>query len=104
MKVFPKTPDLADITGKNQDISTRQSHSTPLKVEVATIVYFHFNLLVCRDIYLSENAGQNPENDDKLMVASLMGGLSLTYSEVGVCHALSYIKSTLACTIKHTDL
>ena len=24
------------------------------------------------------------------MVASLMGGLSLTYSEVGVCHALSY--------------
>ena len=29
-------------------------------------------------------------NDDKLMVASLMGGLSLTYSEVGVCHALSY--------------
>jgi 3-deoxy-alpha-D-manno-octulosonate 8-oxidase len=24
------------------------------------------------------------------MVASLMGGLSLTYSEVGICHALSY--------------
>jgi 3-deoxy-alpha-D-manno-octulosonate 8-oxidase len=24
------------------------------------------------------------------MVASYMGGLSLTYSEVGVCHALSY--------------
>lgn len=47
-------------------------------------------LKLCRDIYLSENAGQNPENDDKLMVASLMGGLSLTYSEVGVCHALSY--------------
>src|SRR6202035_2823887 len=35
-------------------------------------------------------AGQNPQNDDKLMVASLMGGLSLTYSEVGICHALSY--------------
>lgn len=45
---------------------------------------------LCRDIYLGENAGQTPENDDKLMVASLMGGLSLTYSEVGVCHALSY--------------
>jgi 3-deoxy-alpha-D-manno-octulosonate 8-oxidase len=45
---------------------------------------------LCRDIYLGEDAGQTPENDDKLMVASLMGGLSLTYSEVGVCHALSY--------------
>ena len=45
---------------------------------------------LCREIYLGENSGQTPENDDKLMVASLMGGLSLTYSEVGVCHALSY--------------
>ena len=47
-------------------------------------------LKLCREIYLGENAGQTPENDDKLMVASMMGGLSLTYSEVGVCHALSY--------------
>ena len=47
-------------------------------------------LKLCQDIYLGENAGHTPENDDKLMVASLMGGLSLTYSEVGVCHALSY--------------
>lgn len=47
-------------------------------------------LKLCRDIYLGENSGQTPENDDKLMVASLMGGLSLTYSEVGACHALSY--------------
>jgi 3-deoxy-alpha-D-manno-octulosonate 8-oxidase len=45
---------------------------------------------LCRDVYLGDEAGQTPENDDKLMVASLMGGLSLTYSEVGVCHALSY--------------
>ena len=47
-------------------------------------------LKLCQEIYVGENAGQTPENDDKLMVASLMGGLSLTYSEVGVCHALSY--------------
>ena len=47
-------------------------------------------LKLCRDIYLNEHAGQTPENDDKLMVASIMGGLSLTYSEVGACHALSY--------------
>lgn len=55
-----------------------------------SMAYGEQSLKLCRDIYLSENAGQNPENDDKLMVASLMGGLSLTYSEVGVCHALSY--------------
>jgi 3-deoxy-alpha-D-manno-octulosonate 8-oxidase len=45
---------------------------------------------LCREIYLGEHSGQTAENDEKLMVASLMGGLSLTYSEVGVCHALSY--------------
>ncbi len=47
-------------------------------------------LKLCREIYLGATAGQTPDNDDKLMVASMMGGLSLTYSEVGVCHALSY--------------
>lgn len=47
-------------------------------------------LSLCRDVFLNENSGRSPENDDKLMVASLMGGLSLSYSEVGVCHALSY--------------
>ncbi len=45
---------------------------------------------LCREVFLGENAGQNPENDEKLMIASLFGGLSLTYSEVGACHALSY--------------
>ena len=45
-------------------------------------------LKLCREIYLGH--GQTPENDDKLMIASMMGGLSLTYSEVGICHALSY--------------
>jgi 3-deoxy-alpha-D-manno-octulosonate 8-oxidase len=52
--------------------------------------YAEQSLKLCREIYLGEHAGKTPENDDKLMVASLMGGLSLTYSEVGVCHALSY--------------
>jgi 3-deoxy-alpha-D-manno-octulosonate 8-oxidase len=52
--------------------------------------YAEQSLKLCEEIFLGENAGQSPENDDKLMVASLMGGLSLTYSEVGVCHALSY--------------
>lgn len=52
--------------------------------------YAEQSLKLCRAIYLGDDAGQTAANDDKLMVASLMGGLSLTYSEVGVCHALSY--------------
>ncbi len=52
--------------------------------------YAEQSLKLCRDIFLGEDAGQTVENDEKLMIASLMGGLSLTYSEVGVCHALSY--------------
>ncbi len=52
--------------------------------------YAEQSLKLCREIYLGNDAGQTAENNDKLMVASLMGGLSLTYSEVGVCHALSY--------------
>lgn len=55
-----------------------------------SIAYGEQSKKLCREIYLSDKAGQSPENDDKLMVASIMGGLSLTYSEVGVCHALSY--------------
>ncbi|MFN5183199.1 MAG: iron-containing alcohol dehydrogenase family protein [Bacteroidota bacterium] len=47
-------------------------------------------LKLCYDVFLNEGSGRSAENDDKLMVASLMGGLSLSYSEVGVCHALSY--------------
>ncbi len=45
---------------------------------------------LCREVFLGPESGQNPDNDEKLMVASLFGGLSLSYSEVGVCHALSY--------------
>ncbi len=52
--------------------------------------YGYKSLDLCREVFLGENGGQNPENDQKLMVASYMGGLSLTYSEVGICHALSY--------------
>jgi 3-deoxy-alpha-D-manno-octulosonate 8-oxidase len=45
---------------------------------------------LCYDVFLRDGCGQTAENNEKLMVASLFGGLSLTYSEVGVCHALSY--------------
>ncbi len=44
---------------------------------------------MCREVYLKLDR-KDPKSDELLMVASYMGGLSLTYSEVGVCHALSY--------------
>lgn len=46
-------------------------------------------LEMCRHVYLKLDR-TDPKSDELLMVASYMGGLSLTYSEVGVCHALSY--------------
>jgi 3-deoxy-alpha-D-manno-octulosonate 8-oxidase len=52
--------------------------------------YAEQSLKLTREIYIGEKSRRTAENDDKLMVASMMGGLSLTYSEVGVCHALSY--------------
>jgi 3-deoxy-alpha-D-manno-octulosonate 8-oxidase len=55
-----------------------------------SLAYGDQALKLCREVYLNEKSGQGAENDDILMVASLMGGLSLTYSEVGVCHAISY--------------
>lgn len=52
------------------------------------------SLRLCRDIFLS-NDSRSPENEEKLMIASLLGGLSLTYSEVGACHAISYGLATV---------
>jgi 3-deoxy-alpha-D-manno-octulosonate 8-oxidase len=63
---------------------------TGIRNNAFSLAYGEQSLKLCREIYLGDKAGQTPENNDKLMVASLMGGLSLTYSEVGVCHALSY--------------
>lgn len=41
---------------------------------------------LCRDVFLSDN----PDSDDKLMMASYFGGMSIAYSQVGICHALCY--------------
>lgn len=41
---------------------------------------------LCREVFLE--GGE--ESDDKLMMASFFGGMSIAYSQVGVCHALSY--------------
>jgi 3-deoxy-alpha-D-manno-octulosonate 8-oxidase len=43
-------------------------------------------LTMCREVFLQDV----PDRDDKLMMASFFGGMSIAYSQVGVCHALSY--------------
>ncbi len=44
---------------------------------------------LCREVFLNDIISRE-EADEKLMVASYFGGLSIGHSEVGVCHALSY--------------
>jgi len=41
---------------------------------------------LCRKVFM----GQDSDNDEKLMMASYFGGMSIAYSQVGICHALSY--------------
>jgi 3-deoxy-alpha-D-manno-octulosonate 8-oxidase len=41
---------------------------------------------LCREVFL----GDPEDADDKLMMASYCGGMSIAYSQVGICHALSY--------------
>lgn len=43
-------------------------------------------LELCREVFLDDG----PDSDDKLMMASYCGGMSIAYSQVGICHALSY--------------
>lgn len=50
--------------------------------------YAEKSLDLCRRVFLGDDDPM--ENDDNLMMASLFGGLSIAYSQVGVCHALSY--------------
>jgi 3-deoxy-alpha-D-manno-octulosonate 8-oxidase len=44
-------------------------------------------LELCREVFLGE---RTPESDEKLMMASFFGGMSIAYSQVGVAHATSY--------------
>jgi 3-deoxy-alpha-D-manno-octulosonate 8-oxidase len=76
-------------TGMDTYIHCIESHQG-IRNNAFSLAYGDQALKLCREVYLGKGSGQTDENNDKLMVASLMGGLSLTYSEVGVCHALSY--------------
>lgn len=46
-------------------------------------------LELCREVFLEKDVWDN-ESDDKLMMASYAGGMSIAYSQVGVAHAVSY--------------
>jgi 3-deoxy-alpha-D-manno-octulosonate 8-oxidase len=46
-------------------------------------------LELCREVFL-EKDNWTADCDDKLMMASYAGGMSIAYSQVGVAHALSY--------------
>jgi 3-deoxy-alpha-D-manno-octulosonate 8-oxidase len=56
-------------------------------------------LQLCRDVYVNKG-GWGADSDDKLMMASYAGGMSIAYSQVGVAHAVSYGLSYLLGT-KH---
>ncbi|ALJ03963.1 alcohol dehydrogenase [Pseudalgibacter alginicilyticus] len=44
---------------------------------------------LCKDIFLDNNLTEE-DTQDKLMMASWHGGMSIAYSQVGVAHAMSY--------------
>jgi len=56
-------------------------------------------LQLCREVFVEKDKWDN-ESDDKLMMASYAGGMSIAYSQVGVAHAVSYGLSYLL-GIKH---
>jgi 3-deoxy-alpha-D-manno-octulosonate 8-oxidase len=48
--------------------------------------YGEKSLNLCQEVFLEDCA----DSDDKLMMASFFGGMSIAYSQVGVAHAMSY--------------
>ncbi|MBT8329466.1 MAG: iron-containing alcohol dehydrogenase [Desulfofustis sp.] len=48
--------------------------------------YGEKSLELCRQVFLEDH----DDAADKLMMASYFGGMSIAYSQVGACHALSY--------------
>ena len=61
--------------------------------------YGEKSLELCREVYLEKDE-IDEDSQDKLMMASWHGGMSIAYSQVGVAHAMSYGLSYLLGT-KH---
>jgi len=51
--------------------------------------YGEKSLELCREVFLEKDV-RDEESQDKLMMASWHGGMSIAYSQVGVAHAMSY--------------
>ena len=51
--------------------------------------YGEKSLDLCRKVFLNDHLDK-ANKPDKLMMASFFGGMSIAYSQVGACHALSY--------------
>jgi 3-deoxy-alpha-D-manno-octulosonate 8-oxidase len=47
------------------------------------------SLDICREVFLEKDRWDG-DSDEKLMMASWMGGMSIAYSQVGAAHAMSY--------------
>ncbi len=47
-------------------------------------------LQLCREVFIKDGRNRSLESEENLMMASYCGGMSIAYSQVGVCHALSY--------------
>jgi len=88
-------PDLATGAPKNQRFYTAMDcyiHGAEALrgtfINEFSRAYAEKSMDLCREVFL----GTLPDvaADEKLMIASYFGGLSIAYSQVGVCHALSY--------------
>jgi 3-deoxy-alpha-D-manno-octulosonate 8-oxidase len=84
-------PELLDGVPKDQRFYTAMDcyiHSVEALcgrfINAFSRAYAEKALVLCRDVFLGESG------DDELMIASMFGGYSIVYSEVGVCHAMSY--------------
>jgi 3-deoxy-alpha-D-manno-octulosonate 8-oxidase len=47
-------------------------------------------LQLCREVFVKDGPNRTLESEENLMMASYCGGMSIAYSQVGICHALSY--------------
>ncbi|WP_242094037.1 iron-containing alcohol dehydrogenase family protein [Aestuariivivens sediminicola] len=45
---------------------------------------------LCKEVFLNDTDLSKEEAEDKLMMASWHGGMSIVYSQVGIAHAMSY--------------
>jgi 3-deoxy-alpha-D-manno-octulosonate 8-oxidase len=78
-------PDQRFYTGMDCYIHSVES-LTGTYLNAFSQAYGEKALELCREVFL----GSGPNRDDKLMMASYCGGMSIAYSQVGICHALSY--------------